>query len=284
MESFIIWFCYAGQYRASYTKPFILLTIILRRSANLIIYKIWNEDNDKLYIGQTTKSLEERIEGHRNAYVTGVNTHLYNAMRKHGWSKFHFEIIAYADNQDMLNDLEAYYIKQYDSIKNGYNMAPGGSINTMFSEKVAIKHKKKMQSDEVRHKISESMKASYARRGGPTASHRKHLSEAKKKLYSSEKGEEARRKFRQNFHFSESHYRALNDAKNKPVYCIDASGKVVASFDRVKDGANWWYDQGYVVKDKNGLSDRIKQSYVENRYIRGLKWIYGVPCVEGIES
>lgn len=93
----------------------------------MIIYKIYNDVNSKLYIGQTTKSLEERINGHHASMIGGQDTHLYRAMRKYSWDKFHFEIISRANSQDELNYLEEYYIRELDTIRNGYNMAPGGS-------------------------------------------------------------------------------------------------------------------------------------------------------------
>ena len=208
--------------------------------------------------------------------VSGVDTHLYRAMRKYGWDKFHFEVIDSTDSQEKLNELEEHYIQIFDTIRSGYNMAKGGSINVMYSDVVADKHDKKMRSPEVRKKISESMKQSYRERGGPSDSHRLHLSQSRKALYNSEKGEEVKAKFRQSFHFSEEHFRALNDSKNKSVYCIDESGTVVAEFKRVKDAAIWWREHGYKVKHYDQLCDRIKQSYKEDRYIHGLKWIYRV--------
>ena len=51
----------------------------------MLIYLITNDVNNKVYVGQTTKSLEERIQGHRSAMVSGVDTHIYRAMRKYGW-------------------------------------------------------------------------------------------------------------------------------------------------------------------------------------------------------
>ena len=105
-------------------------------------------------------------------------------------------------------------------------MAPGGVYNPMSSKVVAEKHHQKMRTPEVRNKISESMKASYAKRGGTTQEHRKNLSQSRKELYASEKGDEIRAKFRKSFKFSPEHYKALNDAKNKSVYCIDEKVKL----------------------------------------------------------
>lgn len=242
----------------------------------MIIYKIYNDVNSKLYIGQTTKSLEERINGHHASMIGGQDTHLYRAMRKYGWDKFHFEIVSRANSQDELNYLEEYYIRELDTIRNGYNMAPGGSKNVMYSPIVAAKHDAKMRTDSVRKKISESMKKSYASRGGPSEEHRKHLSQAKKEYYKTPESELTREKFRKSFNLSPEHYKALNDSKNKSVYCINESNEVVARFDRVKDAAIWWMSTGYKVKHYDQLCDKIKESSKQDRFIRGLKWFYCV--------
>jgi len=243
----------------------------------MLIYKITNDINSKIYIGQTTKSLEERIKNHRNSFVSGVDNHLYRAMRKYGWDKFHFEVIDTCDDQDTLNELEAYYIAKYDSVRTGYNMALGGTINTMYSEVIKERHDCKMRSPEVRKKISDSLKAHFQKTGGMSEEHKRHLSENKKAFYASERGQLTKQKHKETFHLSESHYRALNDAKNKAVYCIDANENVVAEFERVKDAANWWKEHGYIeVKYLRTISTTIKRSATTGRYIHGLKWFYRV--------
>lgn len=243
----------------------------------MLIYVITNDVNDKLYFGQTTKTLEERIKQHRNSFVCGVSNHLYNAMRKYGWEKFHFHPIIEADSQDQLNDLEEFYIWHYDTIRHGYNMAKGGSVNVMYSEVIKERHDNKMRSPEVRKKISDSMKAYLAKNGGMSEEHKKHLSENKKAFYASERGQLTKQHHKETFHLSPEHYRALNDAKNKAVYCVDVSGNVVAEFNRVKDAAEWWYANGYEdAKQVRYLSTAIKRSSDRGIYIRGLKWIYRV--------
>lgn len=241
----------------------------------MLIYIITNDINNKVYIGQTAKQLNERIDGHRSSMIAGVDTHIYRAMRKYGWDKFHFTVLEdNVSSKEKLDELEKFYIQKYDSVNHGYNMTFGGDENAMNSPCVKYKHDNIMRSDEVRHKISESMKASYAKRGGPSADHRKHLSESKKRIYSSTEGEIIKEKFRNSFSFTPKHYAALNDSKNKAVYCVNEGGEVVASFNRVKDAAIWWLDSGYKVKHYDQLCDKIKESYVQDKYIRGLKWKY----------
>lgn len=240
----------------------------------MLIYKITNDVNNKIYIGQTTHSLENRIKQHYNSYVSGVNTHLYNAMRKYGWDKFHFTQIDSASSQEELDRLEDMYIVQYDSIKNGYNMIRGGRANPMDSAEVKRKHDAIMRSADVRNRIRATVLKQCE--NGRSEEYRRKMSESKKALYASARGDEAKNKFRASFHFSESHYKAVNEAKYKAVYCIDAENNVVERFNCVKDAARWWYDHGYIVKDINQLCDRIKESSRKDKYIKGLKWVYCV--------
>lgn len=243
----------------------------------MLIYKITNDVNDKLYFGQTTKTLEERIKNHRNSFVSGVDNHLYRAMRRYGWEKFHFHPIVEVDTQEELDALEEYYIAKYDTIRNGYNMAKGGTINVMYSDVIKARHDKKMRSPEVRKKISESLKATIKRNGGMSEEHRKRLSENKKAFYASERGQETKRIHHETFKLSESHRKALEESRRKSVYCIDLSGNLVSEFDRVKDASLWWQDNGYgAVKYLRTISAAIKRSADSNRYINGLKWIYRV--------
>lgn len=83
------------------------------------IYKITNQCNGKIYIGQS-KNIEERWEEHKRKMQVR-NTQLYQAMRFFGIENFVFEIIKEC-SLDQLNEREQYYIHKYDSINKGYNM------------------------------------------------------------------------------------------------------------------------------------------------------------------
>lgn len=89
------------------------------------IYKIWNEANNKLYIGQTSIGIKSRWAAHLKNYPTN-NAVLYRAMRSHGVDIFHIEQIEECPN-DLLDEREKYWIAFYDSYKNGYNSTPGGT-------------------------------------------------------------------------------------------------------------------------------------------------------------
>ena len=68
----------------------------------MIIYKITNKINGKVYIGQTIRSLEIRKRGHIQCAEQGMNRHLYNAMRKYGIENFEFEEMCKANSKSEL--------------------------------------------------------------------------------------------------------------------------------------------------------------------------------------
>ena len=88
------------------------------------IYKIWNEINEKVYIGQTIRPISERWNEHKRDSQYGKQ-HLYYAIRKYGLKYFHIEEIEECENL-LLNEKEKYWINFYNSYKNGYNMTLGG--------------------------------------------------------------------------------------------------------------------------------------------------------------
>lgn len=237
----------------------------------MLIYKITNKINNKVYIGQTSRTLAVRIREHQIAAERSDGFYLHNAIKKYGWENFEVCVLAETDDRDALNMLERYYIQKFNSDVKGYNLAPGGHVNCMDSPKVKEHHDSVMRSQAVREKISATMRKRIEEHG-ISEEHRKHVSEGLKRFYA----EGGRPRYVKPFKLSPEHYKALNDAKNKAVYCIDEAGQVIAEFSRVKDAAKWWYDRGYVVKDVNQLCDAIRQSYKHDKYVRGLKWIYRV--------
>lgn len=105
------------------------------------IYKIYNDVNPKLYIGQTTHTVEQRFKEHIKEVHNKAKSHivLYKAMRKYGVDVFHIEIIEECDNA-LLNEREKYWIKYYNSYNIGYNMTWGGDGGATLS---TVEHRKR---------------------------------------------------------------------------------------------------------------------------------------------
>lgn len=109
----------------------------------MLIYKIYNNINNKVYIGQTTKSLEECIQCYKKELKANPNSRpIIRAMNKYGFEHFFFEIIK--DNiitKKELDDYEKYYIQYYHSLcnENGYNVELGGNGIGKHSEETKRK-------------------------------------------------------------------------------------------------------------------------------------------------
>ena len=88
----------------------------------MFIYKITNIKNNKVYIGQTIRSVEERWKRHINDALNNVlDTHFARAIRYYKPESFTVEVIDTATTQQELTAKESYWISWYDSVKNGYN-------------------------------------------------------------------------------------------------------------------------------------------------------------------
>ena len=90
------------------------------------IYKSTNKITGKSYIG-FDKNWPSRKKGHQSRAKKNCNYKFYNAINKYGWDNFEWEIIYQSKDYDhTYKTMESYFIEQYDSYKNGYNMTKGG--------------------------------------------------------------------------------------------------------------------------------------------------------------
>lgn len=117
-----------------------------------IIYKITNTVNNKIYIGQTIRTLKERWNQHK--YRNGC-TYLHNAIIKYGADKFKIEPIEEVPIED-LDKREIYWIAQYDSTnkKVGYNLILGGKLGQTGKSKLTKEQTEEliqMDADNISH-------------------------------------------------------------------------------------------------------------------------------------
>lgn len=93
------------------------------------IYKHTNKENGKVYIGMTSKSVEERWgNGHNYKH----NPTFYNDIIKYGWDNFIHEIICTCDTYEKAYNLETQYIQE--NINNCYNISKTYSTVPLHSE------------------------------------------------------------------------------------------------------------------------------------------------------
>lgn len=101
----------------------------------MIIYRITNIVNDKVYVGQTIRTLKERWKQHRSQAKHGSTYAIHSAIRKYGEDNFEIEIIDTASNREELDAKEIYWIEFYNSMTpNGYNLCEGGRSHRMTPE------------------------------------------------------------------------------------------------------------------------------------------------------
>lgn len=219
----------------------------------MIIYKAVNKINGKIYVGQTSNTLEVRKAQHLKKAHGGVKTHFYDAIRKYGDDAFEFSIVGEAKSKQDLNLLETYYIQKYNSIKDGYNMVDWGDNNVMCIDSVKMKHDQRMRSDEIRSKLSATMKKKIADGKFFTEEHRRKLSE-------SAKG---------------NHNFGSGDTRSIGCYCILESGERY-EFHSYRDAYRWWKTVSHPFNtDAECVFQRkIKQSIKLGYYT------YGRPVIE----
>lgn len=147
------------------------------------IYRI-ESPSGKIYIGQSVD-----LDARKRFYsfeVCKQQVKLYNSIKKYGWATHKFDIIIECPPGD-LNELEAYYIKHFDTMDtpHGLNLRAGGDSGGGLSKetkaKISVggkakwtderraKHsewaKNRRASNETKKKMSETRSISEAARG-----------------------------------------------------------------------------------------------------------------------
>lgn len=95
------------------------------------VYKITNLVNQKIYIGYTSTTIEDRFKRHVYGALKNPDSHyrLARAIRKYGSENFTTEPLYQSlDKSHITREMEDFFIQEYDSMNEniGYNMAPGG--------------------------------------------------------------------------------------------------------------------------------------------------------------
>jgi group I intron endonuclease len=118
-----------------------------------IIYKITNILNQKVYIGQTKRSIKERWRRHIwNAEKGNLQYPIHHAIRKYGKNNFTISEIDNLPNQEEADKKEEYWIDSHNSLceKHGYNVTLGKNGNTkllIINSKYRSKNKIKIQTN-----------------------------------------------------------------------------------------------------------------------------------------
>lgn len=127
----------------------------------MLIYKITNKINGKMYVGQTVQDLKKRWNSHcakNNGCIR-----LHNSIKKYGKENFEVKVLVRCSSIEEMNHRESYYIKLLNALSpNGYNLTTGGKnkrLSEETKEKISNSNKGKKRSPytkETRLKMSES--------------------------------------------------------------------------------------------------------------------------------
>ena len=93
-----------------------------------IIYKVVNTITDEVYIGATTKSIEERKADHLQTSRKKVGSCFQESIATYGADAFKWEQIDTANSINELAEKEKQYILKYNSKEQGYNSDAGGGF------------------------------------------------------------------------------------------------------------------------------------------------------------
>ena len=130
---------------------------ILNKS--MVIYLLTDTTNGMQYVGQTQKTLRERMSRHRSSDLL-----VDRAMKSHGWKNVSVEILEECETLDELNRLEQEWIDALETKHpNGYNLADGGlgapghKLSKVAKESISRKNTGRKRSAAVCKKISEAV-------------------------------------------------------------------------------------------------------------------------------
>jgi group I intron endonuclease len=168
----------------------------------MIIYKVTNLKNGKIYIGKTKKTITERQKSHFQEIKRNRTISLfYSAIKKHGIASFIWEEIDSSASEEELNYLERYWIQWFRSNNKrfGYNLTTGGDGRCNPSQELRDIH-------------SNYMKNLYA----------------SGKLTNPNKGKRFSEDWKNKLRLSHLNKKNPNQSQCKPIRCIE-TGEVIHS-------------------------------------------------------
>lgn len=137
----------------------------------MVVYKIKNTLNGKVYIGRTIQGLNNRWTRHKyDCFVKELDFPLYRAMRKYGIENFTIEKIDEAKTIETLNKKEADWIFNLESMvyQNGYNIKPEDNRLKM-PEETRLKISNSLKGKKKNYNISKEERSKVARENGGKA-------------------------------------------------------------------------------------------------------------------
>jgi group I intron endonuclease len=122
----------------------------------MFIYQITNLITNKIYIGMTQKTLDERFKGHLKSKTK--TSKIANSIQKYGKENFKIELLDTATTFSELCDKEKFWIKKNNSMdpEIGYNLRSGGFGGGIQTPEMKSKIKETKSTKEWKNKVFNS--------------------------------------------------------------------------------------------------------------------------------
>lgn len=185
----------------------------------MLVYKVTNTVNGKVYIGQTINSIKERWYSH--CYDTkNYCSYLKHAINKYGEEAFTIEVIDQASDLDSLTEKEAFWISHYNSTnpEKGYNIRKAqkglGTVPDSLKALIGKNTKEAMgrMSDDAKLARKEASKKTQIEKG----------------IYARVAQERSKR------------YSGTGNPRAVSVCVVDKDGKVISTFSLLRDLAKYY--------------------------------------------
>jgi len=216
----------------------------------MVIYKITNNITKNIYIGQTIKDVKKRFNDHCS--LGSKCPKISSSIQKHGRENFTIEVIERCNSIEELSKREEYWIKELNSIENGYNLTAGGD-RVVFTDEV----KRKMSLSHKGKKLSKEHKASISLANSGRSLSVNQIIGIKKTTKDQWKNENTRKKLHNailNKNKKEFNvYIAMVSGKNKTYSC--SKGKFVGT----------WQNQSTCYRDLNIKQQDISDCLLKKR-------------------
>ncbi|WP_019670790.1 NUMOD1 domain-containing DNA-binding protein [Eudoraea adriatica] len=186
--------------------------------ATKIIYKVTCEPTGEVYVGATTKSLEERRQDHEQKAEKGTGHYFHQAIATFSPEAFTWEQIDTADNANELAEKERAYVLKYSSNTSGFNQDRAGG----FQKEIYQYSTSDGLLNGVYHSLDEAAKVVEAKKTSISNACLGYNRTCKGYFWSYQKAER---------------YNEIPDKRKKPVVQLTLDGHMVANYKSVAEAS-----------------------------------------------